>query len=148
MLYFDTSILTPLVLSEATSGAVETFISALPPGKRATSEWARVEFASVVAKHVRMRNMSEDAAHAVIARFEDVVARSFTLFLPRVEDFSLATQFLGNFDTGLRGGDALHLAIAVGNAARIVYTLDKPMLKACRALEIDGRAGIDWPGYN
>ncbi len=147
-MYFDTSILTPLVLPEATSGAVETFLGQLAPGMMATSEWARVEFASLVARHVRTGNMAEDAAHEAIVRFERVVTRSFTLFVPRTENFALATRFLGRFDTGLRGGDALHLAIAVSNTAQIVYTLDKPMLKACRVLKIEGRAGVDWPGYN
>ncbi len=148
MLYFDTSILTPLVLPEATGAAVEAFMRNVAADEWSTSQWALVEFASLAAKHVRLGNMRDDEARDAVTRFDGLLASSFKLFLPSVEDFTLAKRYLGHFETGLRGGDALHLAIAVSNGARVVYTLDKPMLKACRMLKIDGRAGIDWPGYN
>ena len=42
----------------------------------------------------------------------------------------LARDYLAQPDTGLRAGDALHLAIAANNAASEIHTLDKTMLKA------------------
>ena len=148
MLYFDTSILTPLVLPEATGGAVEAFMRNIATDGWSTSQWTLVEFASLAAKHFRMGSIRADEARDAIARFDGLVTSSFKLLLPTAEDFTLAKRYLGQFETGLRGGDALHLAIALSNGARVVYTLDKPMLKACGMLKIDGSAGIDWPGYN
>ncbi len=133
---------------EPTSGAVEAFTRTIATEEWATSHWTSVEFASLAARHVRMGHLPEDLARDAIARFDQTLASSFTLLHPSAPDFTLAKRYLGRFETGLRGGDALNLAIAVSNRARVVYTLDKRMLKACRMLEIEGKAGIDWPGYN
>ena len=46
MLYFDTSFLAPLIPEEATSEAIEAFITTQPTGQLFTSHWTRVEFAS------------------------------------------------------------------------------------------------------
>ena len=118
------------------------------PDQWSTSQWTCVEFASLAAKHVRMGSIRDDEARDAIARFDRLLASSFKLVMPSAEDFTLARHYLGPFETGLRGGDALHLAIAVTNGARVVFTLDKLMLKACRMLQIEGTAGIDWPGYD
>jgi hypothetical protein len=57
------------------------------------------------------------------ARFEAMVDASFAVLLPNADDFGLAKRYLGKFNTGLRAGDALHLAIA-GNrqAARSIVS--------------------------
>jgi len=34
---------------------------------------------------------------------------SFAVLLPNADDFGLAKRYLGQFETGLRAGDALHL---------------------------------------
>jgi predicted nucleic acid-binding protein len=53
-LYFDTSFLAPLILQETTSEDVEKFIATLSPEQLCISQWTRVEFASLVAREVRM----------------------------------------------------------------------------------------------
>ena len=54
MLYFDTSFLTPLFRQETTSSRVQQFLLQQPTGELAISDWARVEFSSVLARDVRM----------------------------------------------------------------------------------------------
>ena len=54
MRYFDTSFLVPLILPEATSTRIADFFEALPADDLATSHWTRVEFASLLAREVRM----------------------------------------------------------------------------------------------
>ena len=49
-------------------------------------------------------------------RFEAMLDESFTVLLPNARDFGLAKQYLGRFETGLRAGDALHLAVAKNHA--------------------------------
>ena len=46
------------------------------------------------------------------------------------------------FDTSLRAGDALHLAIAHNLAADKIVTLDKGMLKAGKSLNLPVDQGI------
>ena len=54
MRYFDTSFLVPLILPEATSEHVSGFLEALEGDDLAVSHWTRVEFASLLAREVRM----------------------------------------------------------------------------------------------
>lgn len=57
-LHFDTSFLAPLILQESTSEAVEESMATLPPEQLCISQWTRVEFASLVAREVRMGSFS------------------------------------------------------------------------------------------
>jgi predicted nucleic acid-binding protein len=75
-------------------------------------------------------------------RFESMVEATFVVLLPNVDDFTLAKEFLGKHETGLRAGDALHLAIAKNHGAQTVYSLDKAMIKAGRSLGLPLTAGI------
>jgi predicted nucleic acid-binding protein len=142
MLYFDTSFLAPLILEEPTSSAVERFIAQLPAGALAISHWTRVEFSSLLAREVRMGGLEQQIAREADAQFEVIVAESFVVLLPSADDFNLAKLYLGNHDTGLRAGDALHLAIAKNNRAEAVYSFDKTLLTAGRALGLPVSMGI------
>jgi len=143
MVYFDTSFLAPLLLEEAASDAVERFVAGLPTGTLAISHWTRVEFASLLAREVRMGGLDHPTASEVDAEFEAVVAESFIVLLPSVRDYALARQYLGQRDTGLRAGDALHLAIAQNNRAEAVYSFDKTLLRAGATLGLPVGIGID-----
>jgi predicted nucleic acid-binding protein len=112
MLYLDTSVVAPLVLNEDVSPQVEAFLAKQVAGSLAVSQWTRVEFCSLVAREVRTKHFSTQTAEAVIAEFEALVQESFQVWLPIVADYDLARTLLARFDSGLRGGDALHLAIA------------------------------------
>jgi predicted nucleic acid-binding protein len=142
MLYFDTSFLAPLILEEATSSAVEQFMAGMPVGVLAVSHWTRVEFASLLARKVRMGGLEPQAATQANIQFEEIVAESFMVLLPNANDFNLARRYLGNYETGLRAGDALHLAIAKNNDAEAIYSLDKALLKAGATLGLPTISGI------
>ena len=134
MLYFDTSFLAPLILAEATSEKIERLMSRLPAGELAVSHWTRVEFSSLLAREVRMGGLAAEAARQADAQFEAMVAESFVVWPPVAADFEMAKQHLARFETGMRAGDALHLAIAANNKAEKVYSLDKGMAKAGKML--------------
>jgi predicted nucleic acid-binding protein len=76
------------------------------------------------------------------ARFEAMVDASFAVLLPSADDFGLAKRYLGKFNTGLRAGDALHLAIAGNRQAAAIYSLDKGLLMAGRLLDLPVSMGI------
>lgn len=143
MLYFDTSFLVPLFLEEATSTKVEQFLKRKSGLELAISHWTRVEFSSLLAREVRLGALERRTAIAVDAQFEVVAAESFAIFLPSAEDFDLSKEYLRRFATGLRAGDALHLAIATNRGAGMIYSLDRGLLKAGRKLGLPVRAGSD-----
>lgn len=142
MLYFDTSFLAPLILEEATSARIEAFFAKLPAGALYVSHWTRVEFASLIAREVRMGGLAESDALLAIAQFDELVADSFQVVAPGVADYELAKAYIQHFATKLRAGDALHLAIAANNGAKTLYTLDDGLLNAAKMLKVHASRGI------
>jgi len=142
MLYLDTSFVAPLVLPEATSEVIAAFVRGLDSEQLATSHWTRVEFSSLIAREVRMGGLDAHAAVRADVRFEAMVDGSFITLLPKADDFDLAKQYLSRFETGLRAGDALHLAIACNQQADAIFSLDKKFLKAGSILGLPVSAGI------
>ena len=72
-----------------------------------------------------MGRLDVGAAIRADARFGEMVEASFTVMLPRANDFALTRQYLGKPETGLPAGDALHLAVANNHHATAIYGLDK-----------------------
>lgn len=134
MLYFDTSFIVPYILPEATSSRVQRLFVDQQTAELAISHWTRVEFASMLAREVRTGGMSEKAAHEADAQFEAVIASSFTILLPDRNDYDVSKHYLLQFESGLRSGDALHLAIAKNRGVQSFYTLDKTLLRAGKML--------------
>jgi uncharacterized protein len=142
VLYFDTSFLAPLIVPEATSDKIAAFIRRLPAEELTVSHWTRVEFSSLIAREVRMGELDVRAAIRADDRFESMVEESFSVILPSADDFGLAKRYLRQFETGLRAGDALHLAIARNHRAAVIYSLDKTLVKAGKILDLPVRMGI------
>ena len=141
MRYFDTSFLTPLVREEKTSTHIARFVAGLPTGELAISHWTEVEFASLLARDVRMRALLADEARKVDALFGSVVRQSFVVLSPAADDYVLARRYLHMYQSGLGAGDALHLAIAANHQAAAVYSLDNTMIKAGKILGLPVSAG-------
>ena len=88
-----------------------------------------------------MGGLDAQAAARADIRFEAMVDESFTILLPNADDFGLAKHYLGKFETGLRAGDALHLAIAGNHRAGMIHSPDKTLLKAGMTLGLPVSAG-------
>lgn len=142
MLYFDTSFLAPLILEEATSTKIEAFFAKLPVGELYVSHWTRVEFASLIAREVRMGGLAEADALLAIAQFDELVTDSFQIVTPGIADYELAKAYIQHFATKLRAGDALHLAIASNHGAQTFYTLDEGLLNAAKLMKVHASRGI------
>jgi uncharacterized protein len=56
--------------------------------------------------------------------------------------FDLTWRYLTRFDSSLRAGDALHLAIAANMAVDQIITLDEGMIKAGTILKLPVDRGI------
>jgi uncharacterized protein len=143
MRYFDTSFLVPLLISEPRTEGVENFFENLPEDATLLfSHWGQLEFASVAARLFRMGEMSEKDAQAVIDQFNRLLIQSFRLHTPAGHDFRKAREFVGYFQTRLRGGDALHLAMAANLGVEMIHTLDNSMLEAGNRLGLPVQ-GVD-----
>jgi predicted nucleic acid-binding protein len=142
MIYFDTSFLAPLILEEASSALVEAYVNRLPRAELCVSHWARVEFASLLAREVRTGGLVERDALAAARQLEEMLADSYQIISPQAADYELARQFILRFPAALRTGDAMHLALAKNHAAKSVLTLDKGMLKAGKLLKLPVTHGI------
>ena len=143
MLYFDTSFLVPMLIAEETSQRVETFLLALSPEQDLTvSHWTRVEFASVLSRLVRMQQLGRKDARECSLRFDAFLEQSFRILTPTLADYQRCLNFLTRFDNSLRGGDALHLAIADNRDCVALYTLDAGLQQAGKLLDIPVSRGI------
>lgn len=142
MLYFDTSFLAPLFRKETTSGSIEQFFRRQSVESLAISHWTRVEFSNILARDVRIGVIGPQAAIDLDTQFEINIVRSFTLILPDVSDFDLCRRYLQRYETALRLGDALHLAIASNHSVERFYTLDKKLLKAGKLLGLPVATGL------
>ena len=141
MVYFDTSFIAPLFLPEPDSERIENLVRSLRSGSLAVSHWTHVEFASLLGRRARMKELTERQAAQVLTLFEQLIVDSYHVILPTVGDFDLAVHLLENRRTGLRAGDALHLAIAQNHRAEQFYTLDAGLLKAAATYGISASAG-------
>lgn len=142
MFYLDTSFVAPLVIAENSSNAVEAWVLKVDPGELATSLWTRVELSSLVSRKVRMGELSDTNAREVRREFERLLGESFKMLAPTAADFATATQYLEAPKTGLRAGDALHLAIAANHGASKILTLDQGFLAAGKVLKLPVARGI------
>lgn len=89
-----------------------------------------------------MKIVDSQEAMTAIDDFDNKILASFSLFAITADDCELARSFLCKFETGLRAGDALHLAIAKNNNARAIYSLDNKMIRAGQILGLPVSTGI------
>ena len=81
--------------------------------------------------------LSEVDARDMGTAFEEALRETFEILTSTIEDCLRAKLMLARSRTGLRAGDALHLAIASRAGANVVYSLDNTMLKAGALLNMN-----------
>ena len=141
MVYLDTSFIAPLFISEDTSDAVEDHLRHID-GTLVTSDWTRVEFASLLARRVRMKELNVAQADAIREVFDATLLSSFEIWVISSADCAVAIQLLRDPATGLRAGDALHLGVIHNHHRPHLLSLDQSMVKAARTLSFQASTGI------
>lgn len=137
-LYFDTCALIPYYRSEPFSASIQSLLQS-EPGPVAISHLVEVEFASVLARLVRMKEIEHTHANMIQGAFSEDIARGCYRVLPIEEaHFKLARDWLLSRQTSLRTLDSLHLAITANSQAELV-SLDEVLLNAARKLGIPVR---------
>ena len=124
MLYVDTSALLPYYRSELASAVVESLLLEQSQPVQ-ISDLTRVEFASALARWVRMAELTESQANRVESAFyEDVFEGRFQVAALTRSHYERASHWLLTRRTGLRTQDALHLACAEVGEARLLTLND------------------------
>lgn len=137
MIYLDTSLVVALCAPERDSDKVEAALAAIT-APLCTSEWTRVEFTSAVGIKFRNRELTETLARRALADYYEAFEPGLTVIIPAHQDYIRAADYLQDFKSGLRGGDALHMAIAVNSVSKItrLLTLDKSFVKSARGMPV------------
>ena len=89
-----------------------------------------------------MGEFDGEQAERIRAAFDRVLGKSLHLLVPTADDFVAAAELLRDAASGLRAGDALHLAVARNRGPMPVLTLDRGLVKAAKRLGIEAGTGI------
>ncbi len=139
--YVDTSAWVSLLVHEPSARAIETQL-ADPNSQLLTAHWTRTELASALAIKSRRGEVAPRQVLQLIEEFGLWVTAGMRLLTPEQKDFEQAAEFCTDVDSGLRAGDALHLAVAKRSSATHLLSLDDGM---CRQASKLGLACLEVP---
>lgn len=128
MLYVDTSVLVALCTNEAKTMDVIRWYENCTD-ELASAAWCVTEFASAMGLKQRTRQLTKEQAQAAWMQFERVCANDLQLLPVETMTFHKAAVLTMQSATGLRAGDALHLACAMEAKAKGMVTLDVVLAK-------------------
>jgi uncharacterized protein len=135
MVYLDTSAIVALIVNEPGSVAVARW-SASTRAELVSAVWCVPEFGSALGIKQRTGQLDADQAQAAWARFEHWVANDLKLLPVELPDFQRAAVLTLDAGSGLRAGDALHLACAERVGAKGMATLDAALGRNALRLKI------------
>lgn len=130
--YLDANVLIALFTDELYTARAKSFLSTEKP-ILLVSDFARAEFASGIARLVRMETFTVDDAQAIFSDFDIWAARTAYRVETLSGDVKTAEAFVRRLDLTLRAPDALHIAMVQRTGATLL-TFDKKMAACARAL--------------
>jgi uncharacterized protein len=133
ILYLDTALLLSLPLYDSKT---ETVTKALSKNKYefAVSSWGIAETGSALGILVRRKEIEPKLATEAFESIELFVAESQMIAIES-NTFRTATQWLKDFDPGLRAGDAVHAAVCKLHDITLATT-DRQRIRALKKLQV------------
>jgi predicted nucleic acid-binding protein len=111
--YLDTSFIGSVLRHDANSQLAQDWLDEHLEAELWASDWTRVEFAGAMARRARMGDITPEMSRTLFAAF--LAAREYLFSMtepPTTDDYDYAAGAALRQETGLRPGDALHIAIA------------------------------------
>jgi uncharacterized protein len=140
--YVDTCLLVSLFLQDEGYPAAERWLAGSAGNALWISHWVLLEFAGAVGLRLRRGDLDPRRAEAIHGELEEFRRDRLALLEPTGEDFLMARGWLlGDPSSGLRSGDALHLALASRSALPLV-SADQRLVQAAGQLGIPARLVI------
>lgn len=128
-LYADTCILLPLFFRDASTEAALAWLEQAGNETILISPWTRTEFASAAGIMARRGEVSADLHREGLERFDRLVSARIAVEPIDSTDFERARNWIADYRSGLRAGDALHLAVCARLNARLC-TADAALARA------------------
>lgn len=133
--YLDTSLVVAFLASEEHSIRAEDWMKNHERDTLIVSDWVTAEVAAALSAKVRSGALTISLGEKTMQAYVGLCQRSVITVPITRPDFQHAAVLAGEVETGLRGGDALHLAIASLQSATM-WTLDKQFARACSVLDL------------
>jgi len=135
MVYVDTSVLVALCTREAKSADVSRWYAACADDL-VSAAWCVSEFASALGIKQRTGQIDEAEAQTAWRQFERLCANDLRLLPVEPASFHRAAVLALDAATGLRAGDALHLAVALDAKVKSMATLDDGLAKNAKRIKL------------
>jgi predicted nucleic acid-binding protein len=138
MLYIDTSVLVAALTNESRTVEMQDWLAAQAPDDLVISDWVMAEFSAALSVKVRTGQLGPEHRAEALAAFRSMAELSLNVVSVSRMDFAAAARLSDQHTSGLRAGDALHLAIAANHGYRLVC-LDRTLAQAGLELGVDAR---------
>lgn len=123
--YVDSSALVALVTTEARTGALKQWLRANEQVPLVSADWCVPEVASALSIKVRSHQLASGLADEAWNEFGAACDGLLQLTPVAATDFSVAAQMCRVAPSGLRAGDALHLAVALRSECGALLCFDE-----------------------
>ena len=137
MIYVDSSCLVAMVTVEPRTADVIAWLAANQNVDLCSGDWCATEVASALALKVRTGQLNTTLADAAWQAFEQACDGLLRLVGITSADFVQAAQLCRIYPSGLRAGDALHLAVAQRWQCQAMWSLDENLDLNARAHGLD-----------
>jgi predicted nucleic acid-binding protein len=135
MLYVDTSLLAAYYCPERLSEKAENFLTTHSP--LSISNLTELEVFSALSRKVREKELNRASASRILAKFlSHLDGRFYSCFSIETQHIRLARDWIGQFNTGLKSLDAIHLAVASLEGVGLV-TADRNLAGSAKILGMD-----------
>lgn len=135
MVYVDTSALVALIVNEPGSAAVAAWYAATK-SELVSAAWCVTEFGSALGLKQRIGQLDADQSRQAWERFQRLAANDLRLLTVEPTDFYRAALLTLDATSGIRAGDALHLACAERAGAKGLATLDAVMARNAQRVKL------------
>ena len=138
MVYIDTSVWVAALCREPFTATAQAWLEKQAPGVLNLSGWVQAEFASALSMKQRIGHLDAAQAAEVMTLFSATIEQACRRVSVEEADFALAARLVADAGSGLRAGDALHLAMAAREGL-VLITFDSILTKATVRFGVQSR---------